>query len=137
MRRLALSSAMESFIRHVEKRPRYLLIESHGVRNNLLEIVNGTLQFSKVIQEHGMANVLLDYRAVEFRVNQTDAFNIVRYYEQLPSLAAVRIASLINEQTLPLARIWKDVSTKRGFDFNYFLEFDKAEQWLLSADAMK
>jgi hypothetical protein len=122
---------MESYVKQFEIRDKYLLIEAQGNRNSLLEVVNGTLQFTKIIQESNQQKVLLDYRNVKFNLNKTDAFSIVRYYEQLPTLAGVKIAALINEPTLSLATTWQDVAIKRGFQTRYFLTFEEAEHWLL------
>jgi hypothetical protein len=123
---------MESYVKLSEVREKYLFIVSQGNRNNLLEVVNGTLQFSKIIEQTKQRSVLLDYRNVHFNLNKTDAFNIVRYYEQLPALSDVKIAALVNEPTLSLATIWQDVAIKRGFQTRYFLIFEEAENWLLS-----
>lgn len=123
---------MSDYIKTFEVKKHYLLIEAHGIRKNLLEVVEGTSQFVEIIQETKSNKVLLDYRHVTFNVNVSDAYNIVRYYEKLPALGEVKIAALINEQTLTLARAWKDISLKRGFSLDYFLEFEKAEQWLIS-----
>lgn len=123
---------MGAFIKSFEVKEKYLLIVAQGVRKNFLEVVKGTAEFTEIIKETKSKKVLLDYRLVTFNVHQSDAYKTVKYYEQLPILSQTTIAALINTETLPLARIWKEVSLQRGFSLDYFLEFHTAEQWLLS-----
>lgn len=122
---------MSQYIKSFDLKEKYLLIEAHGTRKNLLEVVMGTTEFVKIIEETKSQKVLLDYRSVTFKINLSDAYNIVKYYEQLAVLSEVKLAALINENTLSLAKTWKDVSLRKGFKLDYFLEFGKAEAWLV------
>lgn len=124
---------MKSKIKSYAVNDKYLfLIAEEGTRNSLGEAAASTKQLAKIIEDSQWDKVLMDYRKVKFNVNVTDAFNITRYYDQFPIFAKVKIASLINVDTVALAESWLEYSRKRGYNFSFFLDFEQAEGWLMS-----
>lgn len=123
---------MTEFIKSFEVKENYLLVVAHGTRNSFLDVVKGTTEFAQIIKDTNCTKVLLDYRQVTFKVNLSDAYNTVKFYEQLGALSRVTMAALINAETVALAKTWKEVSVQRGFSMNYFLDKEEAVHWLTS-----
>jgi hypothetical protein len=110
----------------------YLLVTAHGVRNSSLEVAEGALELYQLIEKAKAKKVLLDYREVDFRNTVADAFNVVRLYERMPLLKAIKLVTITNDKSIPLAKAWLEFAQERGFQFQYALNFEEAERWLLS-----
>jgi hypothetical protein len=122
---------MSKYIKNHSLHADYLLVTAHGVRTSSLEIAEGTFEFYRLIEQTQSRKVLLDYREVDFQNTLADAFNVVRLYESMPLLKSVRMVTIVNNKTVSLARAWKEFANERGFQFEYALNFEEAEQWLL------
>lgn len=116
-----------------EKKENYLLISSIGVRNNFLEVINGTNEIFKIIEQTKAKAVLFDYRQTEFNIPQTDALNLVRHYEtKAPWLQQLKLAAVVNNRNTAIAHLWSELSQTRGFNIRVFDSLDEATRWLTS-----
>lgn len=115
-----------------ELREQYLLVTGHGVRNSLAGMVETANLIIRKALETSSNKMLVDYRQLDIQVRITDAFNIVKTYEQsLPELRLIRVAAVFENRHREFASYWQEVSSKRGFIIKTFEDFDAAERWLI------
>lgn len=118
---------------HVEKREKYLLVSDEGIRTEFMTPVQKSTELFSAIKESGYSLVLLDYRNVHYKLPQSDAFNLIRYYEQkIPALSSYVIAAVVSNEDVNIGMLWSEVARQRGFPFKTFTDFSEAERWLLS-----
>jgi hypothetical protein len=120
-----------------EKKDKYLLVVGEGDRKDLLTLANGTKQIYSVIEETNSHLVLVDYRKVNFLIQNVDAFNSVRFYEtKLPELKTIVLAAVVNHDNVHIGDVWGKFAISRGFNFKVFTDYDQAEQWLLKQETI-
>ena len=116
-----------------EKKDNYLLVTGEGVRKDLLTIAEGTRKIYSFIEETKSRLVLIDYRKVNFLIQNVDAFNSVRFYEsKIPQLKSVAVSTIVNEDNLHIGEVWEKFAKSRGFNFKVFTNWNDAEAWLLA-----
>jgi hypothetical protein len=115
-----------------ELKEQYLLVIGHGVRNSLAGMVETAGTIIKKAQETNSSKMLVDYRQLDIQVRITEAFNIVKTYEQsLPHLRNIIVAAVFEKHHRDFASYWQEVSSKRGFTIKTFENFTEAERWLV------
>ncbi len=115
-----------------ELREKYLLVVGHGKRDDFSSMAEASSVVYDKIIETGSRYLLVDYRKLEINVGIVEAFNIVKRYEtKLPQLKDIVIAAAFETQNLTFANYWKEISEKRGFYIQIFVDLDVAESWLL------
>ncbi|MBX2893980.1 MAG: hypothetical protein KF763_00960 [Cyclobacteriaceae bacterium] len=118
-----------------ELRDQYLLVIGHGVRNSLADMVHTASLIINEAQATGSNKMLVDYRQLDIQVRITEAFNIVKTYEQnLPALRNMVVAAVFESRHRTFASYWQEVSSKRGFTIKTFEDFEEAEKWLIGQD---
>ncbi|QSE96334.1 hypothetical protein [Fulvivirga lutea] len=116
-----------------EQRDNYLLIKASGIKNSTHQLLEGSRNVLELAIKFECNNILCDYREVQFDLNLSEAFNLVRIYEnQLKEFKELRIAGLVADRYFELADFWEKISRKRGFDNKAFTTFDDAEEWLVT-----
>lgn len=114
-----------------EVRHDYLFLHAEGTVDTYQKFLMGTNWMYSIIEKTSSTKVLWDYRKVQFKLEQTEAFNIIRIYEQsMPLMANVKLAAVVKPGNKSLAEIWEEIGTRRGYDFGVFTDFSKAESWL-------
>jgi hypothetical protein len=112
-----------------EKKDRYLLISGEG---ELSHSPGRWKEVYSVIEETKSRLVLVDYRKVNFNIQNVDAFNAIRFYEsKFPTLAGVSGAVVLNADNMEIGHFWRDMGKSRGFNFQIFRDIVEAENWLL------
>ena len=119
-----------------EVRDKYLLVVGHGKRDNLLQMTEAADKIVKTAVEFDRYFMLVDYRKLEVDVSNSEAFNIVRGYEQhQPVLRKIVVAAVFDRNGNPrgweFGAFWKEIGEKRGFQIEIFEDIEKAEKWLL------
>lgn len=115
-----------------ELKEKYLLVIGEGERKDLLTLAEGTKKIYSVIEETNSHLILVDYRKVNFLIQNVDAFNAVRFYEsKLPQLKSIAIAAVVNEDNVHIGEAWGRFSISRGFNFKVFTDLVEGENWLL------
>ena len=115
-----------------EKKDKYLLVVGEGERRDLLTLAEGTKKIYSFIEETKSRLVLVDYRKVNFLIQNMDAFNSVRFYEsKLPELKTIILAAVVNEDNVHIGDVWGKFAASRGFNFKVFTDLVEAENWLL------
>jgi len=115
----------------VELRNDYLYIKASGDRTSFKEIVEGTLDIYESAQKYQTKKVFGDYREVRFKVSITEAFNILRFYEnKLPEFQGIAMCIVINPEDQKIANYWESIFVKRGYNVSVFKDITKAEEWL-------
>lgn len=111
----------------------YLLVTGHGVRDSLANMVDSANMIYKKAQETNSNKMLVDFRQLDIQVRITEAFNIVKTYEQnLPELRNIIVAAVFESHHRTFASYWQEVSSKRGFTIKVFENFEEARNWLLN-----
>lgn len=114
-----------------EKRDDYLYFKAIGERNNLSDVVSGSTRLYETAQKLNESHILADYRELIFNVPITEAYNLVRVYENKhPRFYDTALVCVTNPMNLELIKFWVSVSRKRGFNTNVFLTIEEAEEWL-------
>lgn len=115
-----------------EVREKYLLVVGHGKRDNLRTMAEAAAMIVKKAIEANRNLMLVDYRLLEIEVHMSEAFNIVKGYENhQPELKNITVAAVFDSSGLHFAHYWKEVGRKRGFRIEIFEDIDIAERWLL------
>jgi len=118
-----------------ELKDHYLLVTGHGVRNSLAGMVDSANLIMKKAHETNSTKMLVDFRQLDIQVRITEAFNIVKTYEQsLPELRNIIVAAVFESHHRAFASYWQEVSSKRGFTIKTFENFAEAEKWLVRKD---
>ena len=111
----------------------YLIVTEVGERTSLQEIVKDVKTVYEAAKGYDKRYILADFSRVNNAVPLTDAFNIVKIFEnKFPELSQLTISYVANENNLNLIKFWEYVSNQRGFEIKVFTDFDEAEEWLLS-----
>lgn len=109
----------------------YVHIKTHGARNNLIDIVNGTARIYQLMKEHEINYFLLDYRKVDFNVTRIEAFNIVRHFEtHFPDLVQASLSMIVNEKSFDVVKYWETICQQRGFNNMVFVDMEEAACWI-------
>lgn len=109
----------------------YVHIKTKGIRNSLIDIVNGTARIYEIMKQNKKYYFLLDYRDVDFNVTRIEAFNIVRHFEtHFPELSKACLAMVVNESSFEVVKYWETICQQRGFNNMVFRDTDKATKWL-------
>ncbi len=115
-----------------ELKEHYLLVTGYGARKSLKEMVDTANLIMKKAQETKSTKMLVDYRKLDIQVRITDAFNIVKTYEQnLPELRNIVVAGVFEAHHRDFANYWQEVSATRGFTIKVFEDFNEADKWLV------
>ncbi len=117
----------------IEKRTGYLVMKMSGPRNNFLSIVADAKLISNAINENNIKYILTDFREINFNVSESDALNLVKFYEQkLPGFDDLTASLVISKGNLEIVKFWESVCHQRGYRFKIFTDYDEAEQWLIN-----
>jgi hypothetical protein len=115
-----------------ELKENYLLVIGHGKRDSLADMAAASTEIYEKVLETKSRCVLVDYRNTEIKVHFNEAFNIVKRYEVVqPELKAIVAAAVFDSKGIAFGKYWSEVSRQRGFAFEVFEDFAKAENWLL------
>lgn len=115
-----------------EQQEYYLLVTSHGVRSDFKSVVEATLKINEMAGKTTTPFLLMDYRKVKFNLPITNAFDLIRIYEsQMTHFKNITIASIITDDNIEIAELWRELSQKRGFRFMTFTNIQEGEDWLI------
>lgn len=123
-----------------EVHEKYLLVVGHGKRDNLLQMTEAADKIVKTAVEYDRFFLLVDYRKLEVDVSMSDAFNIVRGYENhQQDLRKIVVAAVFDRIENPkgweFGAFWKEISEKRGFHIEIFEDMELARRWLLKQNS--
>lgn len=115
-----------------EKRDYYLYVAPEGVRRDLSSIVQGTKKIQELVSSYDARYVLADYRKVRYEVPLTEAYNIVKVYEnKVPEFSTLVMAAVVHPSSIEIAQFWQSMSHKRGYAFKVFHDIEEAEHWIV------
>jgi hypothetical protein len=124
-------SALVSFERH----EKYLLIKGHGLRDSIQSMMEASKATYSQITKTQSHLLLVDYREVKITLPLSEAFNLIRNYENsMPFLKNTSAAVVLSESGLAFGRYWHEVGLQRGFNIALFENMEEAKNWLLSMD---
>lgn len=124
-------SALVSF----EKREKYLLIKGHGLRDGIQSMMEASKATYAQITKTQSRLLLVDYREVKITLPLSEAFNLIRQYENsMPFLKNTSAAVVLSSNGQAFGRYWYEVGLQRGFNIALFENLEEAEKWLLSMD---
>lgn len=116
----------------------YLSIKASGVRDDFMEIIEGTTKIAEASKRYNKQHILSDYRDVVFDLPLTQAFNLVKVYEnKLPYFHRLHMASVVQSSQLEIASFYASICKKRGFNFEIFMAIEEAETWLINQPVNK
>ncbi len=111
----------------------YLTVRDEGVRTSLSGAVEGTRRIAEAAAKYEKKFVLVDYRKVRYDLSLTEAYNLVKVYEnKVPEFNDIALAVVVNSQDWEIAKFWESISLKRGYSFKLFSRIENAESWILS-----
>ncbi len=117
---------------NIEVKNGYLLVTAKGDRNDFMSVINGTKIINEAAKLHNINYVLADYRFIKYNVPLSDAFNLVKLFDQkIPSFGNLTIGAVTNEHNMELAKYWESICHKRGYHYKVFPTFQEAEDWIL------
>ena len=112
----------------------YLLISDEGTRSDLTGAIKGTENIVAAAKKYNRQLVLADYRKVHYDIPLTDAYNLVKVYEnKVPEYRSLIMAAVVDRRDREIAKFWESVSLKRGYSFKIFDSINDAENWLKKA----
>jgi len=113
-------------------RKNYLEITGHGVRNSIPSLQEASQAIYEEVVKRQATYLLVDYRAVEIQLPLSEAFNMIKRYEQtMPFLKNSVVAAVFNAQGLTFGRYWQEVGVQRGFKIHLFEDITEAKSWLI------
>jgi hypothetical protein len=123
-----MASALVSF----NWRTNYLVITGHGVRDGVASMQEASQAIYEEVVKRQAIYLLVDYREVLIQLPMSEAFNMIKRYEQtMPFLKNTTIAVVFNHQGLAFGRYWQEVGALRGFNIHLFDNIVEAEKWLV------
>ena len=115
----------------ITKGKQYTLITGEGERTDLTSLIEGTKKIQQIAMENDADFLLLDYRKVKFSVPYTEAYNIVKIYEQkMPVFSKLVMAAVVKKLDWEIAKFWESTSNKRVYTFKVFKHMNEAQSWL-------
>lgn len=116
----------------IELKDDYLLVIAKGERRNFMDIIDGTIKIYEASKAMKSSRILADYRNVTYHVSLTEAFNLVRYYEnKMPEFQEVSMVGIVQTKDIEIAKFWESICNKRGFNVAVFTDYEAGEKWLL------
>lgn len=111
----------------------YLLVTTQGEIKNLSDIMEDTIKIHAASQSLKVSRILTDNRKLNFDVALSEAFNLVRYYEnKLPNIfGEISLVTIVRGKDLEIAEFWESICNKRGFNVAVFTDYAAGEKWLL------
>lgn len=110
-----------------------LVITVKGVRDNFSQVINGSERIAMAAKSTNKSNILADYSGVQFNLNLSDAFNLIRLYEnQLTDFKNFNLAVVVNDASSEIAKFYESIGKKRAFNICVFTELAKAKSWFKS-----
>jgi len=111
----------------------YTLAKCQGKRNKLLQVIENAGIIFRQTEAHKDTLLMIDYRKVDFAFPMNDAFNLAKMFElMLSDYQHIKMVVICAEHNLNFGAFWKEISQKRGFNFNVFTDEEEAEQWLMA-----
>lgn len=116
-----------------EMREDYLFIKPSGDRRSLMEVVESSQKLTQLASAFKTNKVLADYTDVHFKLPMTEAFNLVRLYEnRMHHFKEITLSVIVNKETYEIGKFWERICQKRGFNNAVYLNEKEATAWLLS-----
>ncbi|MDX1629523.1 MAG: hypothetical protein R3345_12530, partial [Fulvivirga sp.] len=99
------------------------------------DLALANLEIAKAIKSYDAKRILTDHRRVTYRLNQSDAFNLVRLYERKgPEFKGVALACCVTKDNMVFKKYWEEIGRVRGFLLKAFTDIDEAREWLLETN---
>lgn len=115
-----------------ELREQYLLVVGHGSRDDIATMEKASAQILAKAIETKSSGLLVDYRNLVINVKLSEAFNIVKHYEEVhPHLKSIVVAGVFGDRNLEFGKLWTEIGRKRGFTIEFFQDMGLAEKWIL------
>jgi hypothetical protein len=115
-----------------ELREKYLLVVGHGKRDDIATMERASALILAKAKETMTSSLLVDYRDLVINVKLSEAFNIVKHYEEAhPQLKNITIAGVFNPENTEFGKLWTEIGRKRGFTIEFFQDITIAEKWIL------
>lgn len=117
----------------ISNKDKFLLVEAEGTRSNFHDIALANLEIAKAIDEYKATRILTDHRNVTYKLNQSDAFNLVRMYEKSgETFEGIKLACCVTEENMSFKKYWEEIGRVRGFELAAFTDIEEAKSWLLN-----
>jgi hypothetical protein len=116
----------------IEEKGDYLHITAVGRREGYDDFVTGAKNIYGAAISHKVKYVLMDCSELLYvNVSYSDAFNLVRFYEQeLSEFKNILISTIGNPENLEVMKFWESICLKRGYKCRVFPDEIEAKQWL-------
>ncbi|MDX1628251.1 MAG: hypothetical protein R3345_06095, partial [Fulvivirga sp.] len=109
----------------------FMIIKSKGKRSDFREIALDYTELIKEIDKHQPSKILMDHRDVIYDVHQSDALNLVRFYEKHEErFGDLTMACCMDKDFIHLGKYLAILAQIRGFKLKIFTDIEEAKDWL-------
>ncbi|WP_076789347.1 hypothetical protein [Chlorobium sp. KB01] len=109
-----------------------LFVTARGFDENLEDVQNYGMNIIGLCKQCGVARVLCDETALEYRLGTLDTYEAGKYMsENVPILA--KVAIVCNPKFFYEAEFFEDVVVNRDLTLRFFSDIDTAMHWLRGA----
>ena len=117
-----------------EVRPEYLYIECEGEVTSPEELIEQSNMVYEEFLKHNPQKILLYEMEMDFPSGLSAYLNLVNHYADnfIPEVQSIKVAVVLKDKYKDIGDFWETVCTNRGYRYQTFLAFDKAEEWILS-----
>jgi hypothetical protein len=106
-----------------------LYVTASGFDKSLEEVTAYGQAVIAACRKHQCHKVLCDERALEYRLNTVDTYELAKYYAKyVPTL--VKAAVICRPENYESGQFWETVARNRALTFRVFTKMNEARAWL-------
>jgi len=117
-----------------ENRQEYLYIECKGEVTSADELIEQSNRVYEEFLKHNPQKMLVYEMEMDFPSGLAAYLNLVNHYADnfVPEAKSAQVAVVLKEKYKDIGDFWETVCINRGYRYQTFTDFDRAEKWLLS-----
>ena len=114
-----------------ENRKKYFFVKSCGESDDLNEISRYAHEITDLCKQLGHSNILIDETNRQYILGEVlDLYKLANFLKTL-DIATLNIAIVCLPEYLEQIRFFEMTANNHGMNIKFFLETNRAEQWLL------
>lgn len=114
-----------------ENKKKYFFVKSRGESDDLDEVSRYAREITELCKKHSHSNILIDETNRQYILGEVlDLYKLANFLKTL-DIATLRIAIVCQPEYLEHIRFFETTANNRGMNIKFFLESNRAKQWLL------
>ncbi len=114
-----------------ENRKKYFFVESQGESDDLDEISRYAREITELCKQQGHSNMLIDETNRQYILGEVlDLYKLANFLKTL-DITTLRIAIVCQTEYLEHIRFFETTANNLRMNIKFFLESNRAKQWLL------